>query len=57
MMWWRWVPTVPLLLLQRVEDVVVLVDLAERRRLKRKRRLLPPLLLRLRATREYRNGG
>ena len=56
MMWWRWVPTVPLLLLQRVEDVVVLVDLAERRRLKR-RRLLLPLLLRLRATREYRNGG
>ena len=44
MTWWRWVPTVPLLLLQRVEDVVVLVELAERRRRKRRRRLLPLLL-------------
>ena len=47
-------PTGPLLLLQRVEDVVVLVELAERRRRKRRRRLLPLLLrLRTRATREY----
>ena len=55
-MWWRWVPTVPLLLLQRVEDVAVLVDRAERRRPRRKRRLRPPPLLRLRATREVGNG-
>ena len=49
--------TVPLLLLQRVEDVVVLVELAERRRLRRKRLRLLLLRLRIRATREYGHGG
>ena len=50
--------TVPSLLLQRVEDVVVLVELAERRLRRRRKRRLPLLLpLRTRVTRECENGG